>query len=44
MPEVWVYDTIPHYRLNPQKVLTYIRSQWPAYDFELEVGRQEVRR
>ena len=44
MPGEWVYDTIPHYRLNSQKVLAYLQSQWPGYDFDLEVSQQEMQR
>lgn len=43
MPGAWVYDTIPHYRLNSHKIITYLAKQWPGYDFELEKTSQNYR-
>lgn len=28
----WVYDYIPHYRLNPTIITEYLRTKWPDYD------------
>lgn len=28
----WVYDYIPHYRLNPTIITEYLKTKWPDYD------------
>lgn len=28
----WVYDYIPHYRLNPTIITEYLQTKWPDYD------------
>ena len=35
--EGWVYDSIPHYRLNVDVVDGYLSGLWPGYDFQTEV-------
>lgn len=28
----WVYDTIPHYRLNRDIITSFLRGKWSDYD------------
>lgn len=41
--EGWVYDTIPHYRLNIEIIDGFLSEKWPGYEFYIEV-RSKVRR
>ena len=35
--EGWVYDTIPHYRLNIEIIDGFLSEKWPGYVFLTEV-------
>ena len=35
--EGWVYDTIPHYRLNIEIIDGFLSEKWPGYEFYTEV-------
>ena len=32
----WVYDEIPHYRLNPEIIDDFLSSIWGGYEFYVE--------
>lgn len=31
--EGWVFDTIPHYRLNVEIINGFLSEKWPGYNF-----------
>ena len=35
--EGWVFDTIPHYRLNDEIIDGFLSKKWPGYEFYIEV-------
>ncbi|KAL9611815.1 MAG: hypothetical protein Q9167_003583 [Letrouitia subvulpina] len=37
----WVYDTIPHYRLNENIIDGFLSSIWNGYEFFIEVRHQD---
>lgn len=36
--EGWVFDTIPHYRLNIEIIDGFLLEKWPGYEFYTEVS------
>ncbi|KAL8707481.1 MAG: hypothetical protein Q9225_007747 [Loekoesia sp. 1 TL-2023] len=41
----WVYDYIPHYRLNPTIITNFLKTKWSDYDeFFVEASASRPRR